>query len=195
LFVLGVPKIDLVVRVGGARGGRAGKLADALAGHLPAIGALAARKHGRVRGTSAGEGTRVDAHPLVPRPTVVGIIHVQSARFRGSHRGRARKRGEAVAARLSHVRALAAREMGGVAGRVAVDGEAAESGAPSGRVDGMPLRLGGGGAGCPPAAELSMVFIGAFDDLGGVGVGGGAFFTVRDPLHSVAEFVGAGRPE
>jgi len=94
---------------------------------------------------------------LAPRHVVVGIVNVQPARSGGARGGRIGKPPQTLAGHLSSVRALAARQLSGVARRVAIDGETTVAVRPPGGVGRMPFRGGGGVA--PAVAQLSL-FVG-----------------------------------
>lgn len=139
-----------------------------LTGNLSAVRSLAARQHGRVRRPSARHGGSVDTSSFGPRRLVVGVVDVQPRVASWAGRRRVGESAEAVARDLSAIRSLAARELGAVAGRVAIDREAAESLGPSLRVLGMPLSVRGAGA--PAVAlEVASLTVG-LDVLGGGGV-------------------------
>lgn len=63
--------------------------------------------------------------------------------FRRTQGGRARKLRDAKAADLTRIGGLATRQLGGVAGRIAIDGVSTVPVGPSGGVEGMPCRSGG----------------------------------------------------
>mmetsp|Transcript_31720 Transcript_31720/g.54086 ORF Transcript_31720/g.54086 Transcript_31720/m.54086 type:complete len:432 (-) Transcript_31720:181-1476(-) len=177
-------------------------IAQTLLTRLSAVRAVATTLLRAVRGTSAGHGTRVDAHALRPGLAVVGIEDGQSPRGGGCDGGRVGKLGEALAGHLSPVGRLAALDAGGVDGTISgVEGRGtlvlAPGVRPGGLVIGIPKvgAAGVGGAHRGRVGKLGDADAGHLSSVGGLAAGelGAVVGTIADVVVGEGEGVLAAR--